>query len=275
MDVVRVGQAMKVGEAITSAGGMRANEDRVGHCGTLAWVIDGATDLYDDAELPADSDVQWLVDRIGERLTQACADNYQGSAAALLTSIADDVAREQIALSFPVSRVPPACSIAVCVDQRIGYDLARIGDATAVVHGLRPVVLSTGYFDRPEAAAVATNEAEAERVIAAMHQRRLHTMTSGDVESVFSGHPNRQLRPHTAAGEWTHVDCILLCTDGFARLVTDYEIYGSWAQVIPDARDRGLHYLEKLIRDVESGPGSGSGRFKRADDIAALLLTVN
>ncbi|MEU5785301.1 protein phosphatase 2C domain-containing protein [Micromonospora lupini] len=266
---------MKVGEAITSAGGTRANEDRVGHHGTLAWVIDGATDLYDDTALPADTDVQWLVDHLAERLTQAGADNYQGAAAALLTSLADDVARKQTALSFPERRVPPACSIAVCVDQGIGYDLARIGDATAVVHGVRPVVLSTGYFDRREAAAVATNEAEADRVIAAMHQRRLQTMTYGDVESIFSGHPNRQLRPHTAAGEWTHVDCILLCTDGFARLVTDYEIYRSWAQVIPDARDRGLHYLEKLIRDAESGPGGSGGRFKRADDIAAVLLTAN
>ncbi|WP_433260957.1 protein phosphatase 2C domain-containing protein [Micromonospora vinacea] len=266
---------MKVGEAITSAGGARANEDRVGHRGTLAWVIDGATDLYDDTVLPADSDVQWLVDRIGERLTEAGLDEYRGPAAALLTSIADYVAREQAALPFPASRVPPACSIAVCVDQGTGYDLARIGDATAVVDGAHPTVLSTGYFDRREAAAVATNEREADRVIAAMHQRRLHTMTSGDVESVFSGHPNRRLRPHTAAGEWMHTDCILLCTDGFARLVTDYGLYRSWAQVIPDARDRGLHYLEKLIRDAEDEPDSGGGRFKRADDIAALLLTAN
>ncbi|MET8318491.1 protein phosphatase 2C domain-containing protein [Micromonospora sp. NPDC005189] len=266
---------MKVGEAITSAGGTRANEDRVGHRGTLAWVIDGATDLYDDTVLPADSDVQWLVDTIGERLAQAGAGDYRGSAAALLTSIAADVAREQAALSFPASRVPPACSIAVCVDQGIGYDLARIGDATAVVDGVRPVVLSTGYFDRREAAAVATNEGEADRVVAAMHQRRLHTMTSGDVESVFSGHPHRQLSPHTACGEWTHTDCILLCTDGFARLVTDYGLYRSWTQVIPDARDRGLHYLEKLLRDAENEPGSRGGRFKRADDIAALLLTPN
>ncbi|MGA4727716.1 protein phosphatase 2C domain-containing protein [Micromonospora taraxaci] len=266
---------MKLGEAVTSAGGMRANEDRVGHRGTLAWVIDGATDLYDDTALPAGSDVQWLVDSIGERLTRAGADDYRGSAAALLTSIAADVASEQAALSFPAGRVPPACSIAVCVDQGVGYDLARIGDATAVVDGVRPVALSTGYFDRREAAAVATNESEADRVIAAMHQRRLHTMTSGDVESVFSGHPNRQLRPHTACGEWTHTDCILLCTDGFARLITDYGIYRSWEQVISDARDRGLHYLEKLIRDAESEPGGSGGRFKRADDIAALLLTAN
>ncbi|MGC4857154.1 hypothetical protein ACLQ24_28235 [Micromonospora sp. DT4] len=106
---------------------MRTNEDRVGRRGTLAWVITGATDLYDDTVLPADGDVQWLFDRIGERLTQAGADAYRGSVVALLTLIADGVAHEQAALSFPASRVPPACSIAFCVDQGIGYDLARIG----------------------------------------------------------------------------------------------------------------------------------------------------
>lgn len=264
---------MKVREAITTAGGQRANEDRVGHRGTLVWVTDGATDLYVDAALPADSDVQWLVDTIGDRLTRAGADAYRGSAASLLTSIAADVAHEQAVLSFPASRVPPACSIAVCVDQGTGYDLARIGDATAVVTGARWALLSTDYFDRREAAAVATGEGEADRVVAAMHRRRLHTMTSGDVESVFSGHPDRRLRPHTARGDWAATEGILLCTDGFARLITDYRLYRSWTEVMADARDRGLHYLEKLIRDEENAPGGGGGRFKRADDIAALLLT--
>ena len=264
---------MKVGEAITAAGGTRANEDRVGHRGTLAWVIDGATDLYADTALPADSDVQWLVNGVGERLARAGAADYRGSAADLLASLAADVAREQEVLSFPASRVPPARSVAVCVDWGSGYDIARIGDATAVVDGADPVVLATGYFDRREAAAVATNESDADRVVAAMHQRRLHTMTSGDVESVFSGHPRRQLRPHTARGEWATTDCILLCTDGFARLVTDYGLYRTWTEAMSDARDRGLHYLEKLIRDAEGESGHGAGRFKRADDIAALLLT--
>ncbi|MDG4801001.1 hypothetical protein [Micromonospora sp. WMMD980] len=113
---------------------------------------------------------------------------------------------------------------------------------------------------------------DARRVTAAMHERRLYTMTSGDIESIFSGHPRRVLRPHGVVGTWAETDHILLCTDGFARLVTDYQLYPGWPEVVADACDRGLPYLEKLIRDVEADAGAVSGRFKRADDVAAILI---
>ncbi|GHJ16603.1 protein phosphatase 2C domain-containing protein [Micromonospora sp. AKA38] len=258
---------------ITTAGGVRANEDRVGHRGTLGWVIDGATDLYDDAALPAGSDVQWLVDTVGERLTEAGADAYRDDPADLLDSVAAEVAQRQARLGFPDDRVPPACSIALCVDQGARFAISRVGDATAAVSGRKPLVLATGYFDRREAAAVGSGETKAQRVAAAMHERRLHTMTSGDIESVFSGHPRRVLRPHGMVGAWADTDHVLLCTDGFARLVTDYRLYPGWPEVVTDACERGLPFLEKLIRDVEADVGTVSGRFKRADDVAAILIT--
>lgn len=263
---------MQVRELITTPGGARANEDRAGHRGTLGWVIDGATDLYDDAALPADSDVQWLVDTVGEQLTDAGAGAYRGDPAALLDTVAAEVARRQLAYGFPAERVPPACSIALCVDQGTGFAISRVGDATAVVSGRRSSVLATAYFDRREAAAVGAGEVDARRVTAAMHERRLYTMTAGDTESIFSGHPRRMLRPHTVVGAWAETDYVLLCTDGFARLVTDYQLYPGWPEVLADACGHGLPYLEKLIRDVEADAGVVSGRFKRADDVAAMLI---
>jgi hypothetical protein len=73
---------MRVHDMITTAGGPRPNEDRAGHRGSLAWVIDGATDLYDDAALPAERDVHWLVDFVTEHLAEAGARGYRGQAAA-------------------------------------------------------------------------------------------------------------------------------------------------------------------------------------------------
>jgi hypothetical protein len=98
-------------------------------------------------------------------------------------------------------------------------------------------------------------------------------MTAGDAESIFSGHPQRRLGPHAITGGWPTVDHILLCTDGFARLITDYGLYGQWTDVITDGHDKGLVYLEKLIRDAEGRSAATSRRrFKKADDVAALLL---
>ena len=66
----------------------------------------------------------------------------------------------------------------------------------------------------------------------------------------------------------------LVDTDGFARLVTDHGLYAGWADVVTDALDKGLGHQEKRLRDAEADPSSVPvGRFKRADDAAAILLT--
>jgi hypothetical protein len=276
VDALRNGlDMMKVQDSITTAGGMRANEDRLGYRGTLAWVIDGATDLYHDAALPAGSDVQWLVDL---RRTAAGRGRSQRLPRHRLGLTGQDRGRRLPAADaqgFPVDRVPPVCSVAVAVDQGDTYDITRMGDATAIVTGHRVRVLSTAYFDHREAAAVEAkgNGGAGDEGVAAMH-RRLHTMTSGEVESVLSGHPQRRLRPHTITGAWNTAEEVLLCTDGFARLIIDYALYRQWTDALADAHDKGLAYLEKLIRDVEAAAGGDSrSRFKKADDIAALLLS--
>jgi serine/threonine protein phosphatase PrpC len=238
-------------------------------------VIDGATDLrYGDPALPAASDVQWLVDFIGQQLRRAGSAGYREGGAELLDAIASQVSEQLAAHGFPADRVPPACSLAVLVDQGNSFEITRIGDATAVVTGAAPRILATDYFDQREAAAVAQrNGCSPDEVVAAMARRRLHTMTAGDRESVFSGHPRRRLRPHTLTSGWDTADAVLLCTDGFARLITDHTLYRRWSDVVADGRDKGLAYLEKLLRDTEADrEGRTSGRFKKADDVAALLL---
>lgn len=269
---------MRLRDMITTAGGGRANEDRAGQRGNLAWVIDGATDLYEDAALPAERDVHWLVDLVAERLGEAGAEGYRGSATTLLEDVAERVCQEQAALRFPAGRLPPAGSIAIAVDQGVTYQIARVGDATAVVTGGEGLkVLATDFFDRREGAAVRDQRhgATANEVRTAMLKRRRQTMTAGDLESVFSGHRQRRLRPHTLTGDWTGVEQILLCTDGFARLVSDYTRYQGWGEVVADARIHGLVHLEKVLRDLErdSSAGDPPNRFKRSDDVAAVLLS--
>lgn len=91
---------------------------------------------------------------------------------------------------------------------------------------------------------------------------------------VISGHPQRQLRPHTISGVWSEVEQFQLCIDGFSRLISDYALLSNWRQVVTDGRGYGPAYLEKLIRDVERSPISDSNtRFKRSGDVAAILLS--
>jgi serine/threonine protein phosphatase PrpC len=267
---------MLVRDVIATAGAVSANEDRAGHAGGLAWVIDGATDLYGDTATPAASDVQWLVDTVAERLRLAGWNGYDGSASSLLDEIARYVCDQMAALDFPTDRVPPACSLAVVADHGESYEITRIGDATAVIAGAQPALLATDFFDRREADAVAAQRSGVvpDDVTAGKHQRRLETMTAGGAESIFSGHPDRVLRSHTLVGEWRRTSAALMCTDGFARLITDHSLYAGWNDVIANALDKGLAYLEKMLRDAEADPASVQlGRFKQADDAAAVLLT--
>jgi hypothetical protein len=266
---------MRTHDAIATSGGVRANEDRVGHAGNLAWVIDGCTDLYDNAALPAENDVQWLVDTVAGQLQEAGEEAYHGDGPALLEHIAHYVGERMINLGFPDDRVPPACSLAVAVDFGDVYEITRIGDATGVVAGAAPALLNTGFFDEREARAVdaACAGSPPNQVAAGKQARRLETMTAGGAESIFSGHPKRVLRSHRLRGGWSRTSSVLLCTDGFARLVTDYDTYEEWDELMHDALDKGLAYLEKRLRDTEADPASAPPRrFKRADDAAAVLL---
>lgn len=272
---------MRIMDIISTPGSPeRANEDRSGARGTVGWVVDGATELYDDAVLPAESDVQWLVDFLTGELTAAGEARYQGPSQVLLRELAEKTEREQRRLSFPSDRTPPACSIAVIVDAgEESYDISRIGDVTAVLSGdreERDLVFATTYFDQREASAVDTARhgcLSGAEIREAMVQRRHHTMTGGDEESVFSGHPRRVLRPRTLCGKWNEVSQLLLCTDGFARAVTDYALYASWPEMVRAASQHGLAHIEQSVRRMELDAADQTRhRFKRADDASALLL---
>lgn len=266
---------MRVVEMIATAGGSLPNEDRAGHAGTLAWVIDGATDLYDDVMLPASNDVQWLVDRLVEHFTSAGEQRYCNGGPQLLEYVAGRVSEQMSLENFPQHRVPPACSLAILVDHGETYEITRLGDATAMVTGHEPVLINTEFFDRREAAAVSAQHTgmSPQEVRDAMRQRRLATMTGGALESILSGHPDRVLRAHTHVGKWSEARSILLCTDGFARLFTDYGQYPGWADMLAESMTKGLAHQENLLRHHEAcANGMMARRFKHADDAAAVLV---
>src|SRR5690606_24668965 len=140
------GHAVRLVDSITTPGGARPNEDRAGHRGSLAWVIDGATDLYQDSVLPAERDVVWLVDFLSAQLSKRGEAGYRGAGSQLLAELAEAVCQEQVRHAFPAGRIPPACSLAIVVDQGDTYDVTRIGDATGIVSGTRLRREATDFF---------------------------------------------------------------------------------------------------------------------------------
>jgi hypothetical protein len=271
---------MKIIDQVTSPGGQRPNEDRLGYAGPLAWVLDGATDLESDAFLPAGSDVQWLVDRVGELLTELGRRGVGGGAEDLLRSLSARIGDEIASLGFPPGRIHPTCSIGLLVARDDHWELARIGDPTCLAVGARTVELSTGFFGRREAQALdraRSGGLDQETNRRGIIERRAQYIEGCLEESVFSGHPNAHLRIQSTVVDPHGVEYVLLCTDGFSRAVVDYGLYPDWNALGCDALVTGLTaVVERLRQYEEEQAGSNvpgvSRHFKKSDDATALLI---
>jgi hypothetical protein len=68
---------------------------------------------------------------------------------------------------------------------------------------------------------------------------------------------------------------LLIASDGFLALVSDYEAYGAEA-LLDAARAKGLKALGEELRAIEAADPDGRKhpRFKRSDDATALLLSI-
>lgn len=270
---------MKVLDQVTRRGGRALNEDRLGHTTNLAWVIDGATDLEHDAFLPADTDVQWLVDRLSELLSSTTPSARQDLERLLHTMsarVADDLSR----LGFPVDRIHPTCSIGLSLVTSDQVRLARVGDVTCVAVGAGTQELSTPFFDRREARAIGLARAgEPRQGRSGILERRQQYIEGRLEESVFSGHPRARLKVRSLAIDRRSVDHVLLCTDGFARAVVDYHLYPDWNALLSSTLTAGLDATVRRVREHEStyqrSEAITAAHFKRSDDATAMIIDVS
>lgn len=269
---------LRILDTVSEPGGAKPNEDRTGFNTDAAWVIDGATDVYPEPFLPAANDVHYLVDSLSDRLAHAVGPGTDLEDA--LTVISADISRDINARGFPADRVHPTCSLGVAVDHGEILEFVRIGDATLIAVGTSTTEVSTTFYNQREIAAVtaagpsglASHDARE-----ALLGRRREYITGVHHEGVFSGDANAVLRIHRTRLRWDAVTHVLLCSDGFARAITDYGLFTDWQDLIDAALDDSLVAIAKAVRDVEHGPQGGTrGRhFKRSDDLAAILCEKN
>ncbi len=86
---------------VTSAGGLQ-NEDRAGHRGNIAWMIDGATDVLEERLLPAASDAEWYAEQLHSQLVRHGDDGV-----ASLVQLLDEVTRELAGRFAAAAKRPP------------------------------------------------------------------------------------------------------------------------------------------------------------------------
>ena len=262
----------------------KANEDAFAHGPAGAVVFDGATGLGEPL-LPGTSDAAWVA-RFGARRLMAHLE------AGLSGAKAVDAALRDAAHSFVgLARRPPQetwempfASMMFCVGVEGGIEAHWFGDCAAVIAAPGGDAFIVGE-------ALASKGAERERVAQLAAQSGI-APTSGPGRAEFLP-ALRQARnrvnkadgyflfgPDEAALGQARVrrldlapgSRILLASDGFLALVSDYGRYSLNALI--DRAGEGLAELGAELRAIEQADPDGRAfpRFKQSDDATALFL---
>ena len=266
---------------------LKPNDDAFGHIDGAAVVLDGATSLGDPL-MPGDSDAAWLAHFGARRLMAHCGDG-DAPADALRHALAD----AQKSFTALRRRAPqeqwevPTASMAFAVEADGGFDFQWFGDCAALV--MRPqggVELLGESFDKKarEAARAAKLAKETglspaagvnrPQFLAALRAARNRVNTG----SHWAFCPDPRAADHVesvrvAAPAGT---VVLLATDGFLALATDYGRYTP-STLMDKAMTSSLGVLGEELREIEEADPDGHKhpRFKKSDDATALLFRLD
>ena len=265
----------------------RPNEDALGFEPRLAIVLDGATGLGSKL-LDAPSDAAWLASEGAERFVRH-AGSLHGQA--LIAKVAEEVEAEFIRLRHraPVETYELPMASLILVEPEDGDRLAihGFGDCGLIIS--RPdgsvEVVGKGFDLKDEEAKSAATLAAQQGV------RATDNLTEPAFQAALRASRNRYngggggwvFAPQAACAahatshtlEVPRGSRLLLATDGFLVLVTDYGRYDAKG-LIAAVAEQGLTVLMEELRAIEAADPDGVRypRFKQSDDATALFVEV-
>lgn len=278
-------------ESLSLAGDRtKQNDDALGARGAYAWVIDGATDLHNEAVMGQASDAAWIAHTLNTSLHEQVHAGDDDAATRLRDSLhyAAALARRDWDANIGEDAVrwklPTASALIVADESGVlhGVDLGDCrcfaADAAGAVHSLGGP--QNAAADEQRAAAQAGRAADPaallrdagtlERLRA---KRALHNTPDG--YWVFGLQPECAEQARYWRLRLERPAHVLLCTDGFSALVDRYHAYDA-AGLVRAALANGLQELGRELRAIEAADAAGAKhpRFKPSDDATALLLRL-
>lgn len=269
----------------------KVNDDRVGAAGTLAWAIDGATDVLAEPLMPGGSDAAWIAGALDEELLKLGAAppaSLKDLVGILTDRAASRFAAERRRPPVAPHEQPSAAGFIVrldspqiehlsladcqCLMQHAGTPAYSIDLDPEVAQGDRRAIEVMKTF-RAKPGGASWREARAEiwpRIRAA--RDRLNMPNGYGVLSVIAP-PEKFMRTgRVGVGPG---DRLLLATDGLTRLVDMFGRY-SHDELMRIACAQGLAALTKELREMEAADGDcvHVPRTKPHDDASAILLEV-
>ena len=264
----------------------KPNEDSFGHAPNAAIVMDGATGLGESL-MPGKSDPAWL-SAFGARRVMAYRRDGATAQEAVTAALFDaQTSFEALRKRPPVEtwEIPFASMMFVAANSG-GFEALAYGDCAALVQRPdAPVEIIGEAFDK--------RASEASRAAKLAKSKGLNPASATNLPQFlealrkarnFVNTGNHFLfGPDAAAAD--HVQSwmltapagtkVLLSTDGFLALASDYKRYSA-EELIAAAAAKGLAALGQELRGIEKNDPEGVAypRFKTSDDATAVLLEL-
>lgn len=262
----------------------KPNEDSFAHIENAAVVFDGATGLGEQL-MPGESDAAWLSQFGARRLMAHIKTRRPKDAIRAAMADAENSFKGLRRRAPTATYENPFASMMLVAARENGIEAFWFGDCGLLVKRERVEVIGDTFDKRVMEASRVKMLADARGLAPAaglnrpeyIHslrkaRNRVNTETGG---WLFG--PDPRAADHVAhkeieAPSGTH---LLLASDGFLALATDYEKYGADA-LMDAALSKGLAALGEELRAVEDGDPEGRkyARLKKSDDATALLLRV-
>ena len=264
----------------------KPNEDFLAHAENAALVVDGATPLGDGL-MPGASDAAWIA-QFGARRLMAHLKEEKGARKALRDALADAEKSFAALRRHPPEEMwqTPCASMMLAVPDDGSVEFLWFGDCAALVkQGDAAVTVVGETFDK--------RATEAERARSIAKEKGL-SPAAGLSRPEFIGTLRATRNRINSGSYWlfspdaraaAHVSrrvikvapgsVLLLATDGFLALASDYDAYSA-DSLVAAAQSKGLVAMGEELRAIEAGDVGGDKfpRFKKSDDATALLLRL-
>ncbi|HEY2032966.1 MAG TPA: protein phosphatase 2C domain-containing protein [Rhizomicrobium sp.] len=265
----------------------KPNDDALAYIDSAAVVFDGATGLGEQL-MPGKSDAAWLASFGARRLMAHLSDGDAPKDA--VRAAMEDAEKSYVALRRrpPTENyeLPHASMMLACADAK-GIAAFWFGDCAMIVK-------------RPDSAVAVVGDAlekralEASRVAKLAEKHGLSPAAGVNRPEYLAALRKARNYANTENGHWAfapqpraadHVESarvdapkgtvLLLCSDGFLALASDYRRYDA-KSLIAAAQSKGLNELCDELRAIERSDAEGKKfpRFKTSDDATALLVRL-
>ena len=263
----------------------KANEDAFAQDRAAALVLDGATPLGDPL-MPGPSDAAWLAQFGARRLIAHLKDGDAPQDALENTLI--DAAKSFAALRrHPIREKwqTPCASLMLAVQSGAMLEFLWFGDCVALLQQDKECAIIGDAFERRALESYSARRLTAEKNLApapdlnraAMMQtmRASRSRINSGKNWLFSPDPRAAAHVSSLRAEAVPGALLLIASDGFLALATDYGAYDEMS-LVTAARQKGLAALGAELRAIENADAMGEkfARFKKSDDATALLLEV-